>query len=159
MKSFFKAFATFNKAERMGIAVLLLVLLSLVVVRTTMHFFVKPAHNIEAEKKMLAEWEQFKAAQDAKGNEDTPIDSNNNRRPLNHKSSIAYHQSSLFVFDPNTVDSATLIKLGLRPRTVSIFLHWRAKGKKFYKKEEFRKVYTLTEEEYQRLEPYIIINK
>lgn len=63
----------------------------------------------------------------------------------------------LFPFDPNTLDSAGFIKLGLRPFTVQKLLNWRRKGKVFYDKVSFSKVWTLRPEEFERLKPYIVI--
>jgi hypothetical protein len=90
---------------------------------------------------------------------------NNNKSQ--HQSPAALRETNLsplggagggFLFDPNTIDSAGLRQLGLREKTTSIFLNWRRKGKRFYKKEELKKLYTLTPQEYKRLEPYIVIN-
>lgn len=68
-------------------------------------------------------------------------------------------ENTLFIFDPNTLDSMGFIKLGLRPHTTKLLLNWRRKGKVFYKKEEFKNLYTLTGEEYDRLAPYIHIQQ
>lgn len=60
-------------------------------------------------------------------------------------------------FDPNTVDSLSLVNMGLETNTVHIFLNWRRTGKLFYAPKDFSKVYTLTKAEYGILEPYIDI--
>ncbi|MBS1775296.1 MAG: helix-hairpin-helix domain-containing protein [Bacteroidetes bacterium] len=64
---------------------------------------------------------------------------------------------TLFTFDPNTLDSEGFLRLGLRHKTVRMLLNWRRKGKHFYQKEDLKQLYTLEEEVYKRLEPYIII--
>lgn len=157
MKPDIKAYFTFNRTERWGVMALVILLAILVTGKATMHLWVKPEKNEVKEQAMRAAWLAFKSKQVAE------------ERPAGKKSAIATLKDStlpkkpivtatpLFEFDPNTVDSATLRRLGLREKTTSIFLHWRAKGKVFRRKEEFRKVYTLTEEEYLRLEPYIVI--
>jgi len=63
----------------------------------------------------------------------------------------------LFRFDPNTLDSIGFIRLGLRAKTTHMLLNWRRKGKTFYRREDLKPLYTLKEEEYARLEPYIAI--
>nr|WP_320057335.1 helix-hairpin-helix domain-containing protein [uncultured Bacteroides sp.] len=61
-------------------------------------------------------------------------------------------------FDPNVSDSATFVRLGLQPWMAHNIMHYRAKGGKFRKPEEFKKVYGLTEEQYATLLPYIYVN-
>jgi DNA uptake protein ComE-like DNA-binding protein len=64
----------------------------------------------------------------------------------------------LFKFDPNTVTESELQELGLSSKVIRTFLNFRSKGGKFYKKEDFKKVYGITENEYFRLENYIEIH-
>jgi competence ComEA-like helix-hairpin-helix protein len=63
----------------------------------------------------------------------------------------------LFPFDPNTAGKEDFIRLGLTPRLAQTLLNYRSKGGKFYKKEDLKKIYTLREEDYARLEPFIRI--
>jgi len=65
--------------------------------------------------------------------------------------------AELFYFDPNTVTEINLQKLGLSPKVIQIFLNFRNKGGKFFKKEDFKKVYGIKEQDYKRLFPYIQI--
>lgn len=161
MKEISKAWFSFNKPERMGLIVLLSILLLLIAIRLLLHCFVRNDVSNEEERRLVQAWETFKAENKisekyAAG--DTPHKPVVKTKP-GGKAAIHKNTSpKLFPFDPNSIDSAGLRRLGLREKTTSIFLHWRAKGKVFYKKEELRKVYTLTEEEYLRLEPYIKIN-
>jgi competence ComEA-like helix-hairpin-helix protein len=64
---------------------------------------------------------------------------------------------SLFKFDPNTVDSATFVRLGLKPFIASNILKFRSKGGKFRTAESFSKVYGIYPEKFKELEPYIAI--
>lgn len=64
---------------------------------------------------------------------------------------------SLSAFNPNTADSMAFRKLGLPGWMAKNILHYRAKGGKFRKAEDFRKVYGMTEERYAVLSPYIEI--
>jgi len=65
--------------------------------------------------------------------------------------------AGLFPFDPNTASKEELMRLGLRERTASSIVNYRSKGGQFRKKEDLQKIYTLSEEEYLRLAPYIRI--
>ena len=64
-----------------------------------------------------------------------------------------------FKFNPNEADKATLLKLGISSKVVQTILNYRNSGAQFWKKEDFRKVYGLTETDYKTLSPYIDIPK
>lgn len=61
------------------------------------------------------------------------------------------------IFDPNTVDSITLLHLGFKPWQAKNMLKYRAKGGKYRKKEDMKKLYGMTDSMYIALEPYIRI--
>lgn len=61
-------------------------------------------------------------------------------------------------FDPNTADSTTLVHLGLRTWQVKNLLKYRACHGVYHTKEDFRKLYGLTDSLYSILEPYIDID-
>ncbi len=67
--------------------------------------------------------------------------------------------AQLFKFDPNTISEIELQRLGLSPKLIRTFLNFRSKGAKFFKKEDFKKIYGLSAKEYARLENYIEIGK
>lgn len=64
-----------------------------------------------------------------------------------------------FYFDPNTADSTTLLRLGLRPWQVRNIYKYRAAGGRYHRPDDFSKLYGLTLEDFQRLRPYIRIEK
>ena len=63
-----------------------------------------------------------------------------------------------FPFDPNTVDSTQLLRLGLQPWQVRNIYKYRAHGGIYRRKEDFARLYGLTVKDYRRLEPYIRIS-
>jgi competence ComEA-like helix-hairpin-helix protein len=65
----------------------------------------------------------------------------------------------LFSFDPNTASKTDFERLGLSPKTAYSIINYRNKGGKFYKTEDFKKIYTLDEADYERLKSYIDIPK
>lgn len=150
MKRLINAFTTFNRTERMGVVALLVIILILIITKATMHFWVKPELNDAAQNALLAKWEAHQKTAKSTGNE-THAPANN------YKDSTPAIVPKLFAFDPNTITEQQLQELGLQPKTISIFLNWRNKGKHFYKKEDFKPLYTLSEAEYERLAPYITI--
>lgn len=65
--------------------------------------------------------------------------------------------ASRFPFDPNTADSTELLALGLEPWQVRNIYKYRAKGGVFRKREDFARVYGLTNKQYRELAPLIRI--
>ena len=62
---------------------------------------------------------------------------------------------TLFRFDPNTTDSASFTRLGLRPWIAQRVLRYREKGGIFRRKSDFKKIYGLPEQTYLQLYDYI----
>ena len=61
--------------------------------------------------------------------------------------------SELFAFDPNIVTESELFRLGLPSSSVKSILNYRAKGGKFRKPEDLKKMYALSESNYNRIIP------
>lgn len=145
MKQFIVSFFYHSSVEKRGILILLiLIVLSLTLSAFIMPYLIPSPTSLKTDKNLSLAWNRFKALHNPPGN---TIHSGKN------------FENVLFTFDPNTLDSIGFITLGLKPRTAKLLLNWRRKGKVFYKKEEFKKLYTLTTEEYNRLAPYIIIQQ
>lgn len=137
---------TFNKSERYGLIVLFSIILLLIAAR----IYVNTAgHSLDINEKKIAA---------ARETQVPPIHHQvtTNSPPVHHIDSSQFSYT-LSPFDPNTVDSSTLRQLGLKEKTTSIFLHWRASGKVFRKKEDLKGLYTLSTADYTRLAPYIVI--
>ena len=64
-----------------------------------------------------------------------------------------------FRFDPNTVSEKDLVRLGLSPKQAASIGNYRSKGGRFRKKEDFARMYVVSDTLYARLEPYIDIPK
>ena len=63
------------------------------------------------------------------------------------------------MFDPNTVDSLTLIGFGLKSWKVKNFLHYRAAGKVFRSAEDLGDTYGWTAEDVERVREYVRVGK
>ncbi len=66
---------------------------------------------------------------------------------------------TLFPFNPNTLTLDSLQLLGFSKKQALTIIHYREKGGRFRRKEDFSKMYTVSREKYLELEPYIIIPK
>ncbi|MCK9291899.1 MAG: helix-hairpin-helix domain-containing protein [Bacteroidales bacterium] len=62
-----------------------------------------------------------------------------------------------FPFNPNKMPAETWRELGLEDYQIRAIHNYEQKGGKFYSKADFAKMYTISEEEYAILEPYIRI--
>jgi hypothetical protein len=160
MKDRFKNFVTFNKSERYGLMVLFAIILLLIAARI---YVTNRNSNLDIDNEKLAK--ALNTPQNPTQAPPSPLNSTTEPHPLDTGFSPSPHPYStqtpptLFPFDPNTVDSLSLRRLGLREKTTAIFLHWRAKGKIFRKKEDLKGLYTLSTAEYERLAPYIVIKE
>jgi competence protein ComEA len=61
----------------------------------------------------------------------------------------------LFAFNPNHLPDDQWHRLGLSQKQIEVLKHYEAKGGRFYKKSDLQKIYSITPEDYKRLEPYI----
>ncbi len=136
MKSFF----SYSRGERIGILSLVILILVVFVTSFLLRNYSPQTINIEEEKLNLA-WQKMQAEQNENSTE-----------------SVASNSSKeLFYFDPNSLDSVGFLRLGLQPKTIKYLLNWRRKGKHFYKIEDLKPLYSLSENEYLRLAPFVQI--
>ncbi len=64
-----------------------------------------------------------------------------------------------FSFDPNTADSTTLLRLGLASWQVRAVYNYRAKHGRYHTPEDFQRLPGMTNELWERLHPYIRIDR
>ena len=62
-----------------------------------------------------------------------------------------------FPFNPNTMTEEEGRRIGLTDRQIRNIINYRDKGGKFYSKSDLAKLYTITEEDFAQLEPFIVL--
>ena len=62
-----------------------------------------------------------------------------------------------FPFNPNTLTEEEWLQMGLTERQVRNILNYKAKGGKFYSKNDLGKLYAISEEDFAQLEPFIVL--
>lgn len=67
------------------------------------------------------------------------------------------HELQPFPFNPNTMTEEEGLRMGLTERQVRNILNYRAKGGKFYVNSDLGKLYTISEEDFAQLEPFIVL--
>lgn len=153
MKNFFY----FNRSQRIGILVLLALIVIAFLVTVLMPYFMKQ-REIDDGAEFLREAEEFKAGL---------IEKERTQRTEREFYPFQYRtfpktkpfedKYELFAFNPNTADSATFVKLGLRPYVARNILKYREKGGNFKTAEAFSKVYGIASDKFEELKPYIQI--
>jgi competence ComEA-like helix-hairpin-helix protein len=133
---FIKEWFTFNNSDKMGITALIVILLFVVILPL---FFKNDEITVEDMERLKSEMNVFLAEIE--------------------KQSIKNKPDTVFMFDPNVIDSASLVLLGFSPRQAKSIVNYRNKGGKFYNKESFGKSFVVSEEMYSRLYHYINIKQ
>ena len=62
-----------------------------------------------------------------------------------------------FPFNPNTLTEDEWQQMGLTDRQIRNIMNYKAKGGKFYSKNDLGKLYTISEEDFAQLEPFIVL--
>ncbi len=148
---FLKDYFSFTKRERKGITILILLLFLLVIIPKFFPYFVKEKVNEDAS--FEREIEQLQADEE-KGDKnstgsyfnDYSIDETRREKKM-----------ELFFFDPNTASADDWMKLGVREKTAFTIQKYVAKGGRFYKPEDIKKIWGLREAEVERLLPFVKI--
>jgi competence ComEA-like helix-hairpin-helix protein len=131
-----KEWFVFLSSERTGITALIVILLFVIVLPL---FFENNKIGEEDMERLKNEMDIFLAEME--------------KQPAKIK------RDTLFMFDPNEIDSASLILLGFSPRQAKSIVNYRNKGGKFYTKESFGKSFVVSEEMYARLYYYLDIKQ
>ena len=80
-------------------------------------------------------------------------------RPAASRAPAPARPYETFPFDPNTISLEDLQRLGLSERQAASIENYRAKGGRFRSKDDFRKMYVVSDTLFARLEPCIAIPK
>ncbi len=67
--------------------------------------------------------------------------------------------TKLFYFDPNNLPTDDWQKLGLSAKQIAVIKNYERKGGRFKEKSDVKKMYSINEKLYSKLEPYISIKK
>lgn len=72
---------------------------------------------------------------------------------------VPEHKVETFPFDPNEADSTTLLRLGMPPFMVRNIYKYRARGGRYHEPRDLRHTYGMTNELWDRISPYIRIDR
>lgn len=150
-----KDFFYFSRGQRIGLLVLL-VLLALLVAANFLVPHLRPQTASASARDTLfaAEVRQFQNSLRQQSNT-----SYSSREPYDFswKMRDSKAVSQLFVFDPNTLDSAGFVRLGLRRYVARNIVRYRQHGGIFRTPDDLAAIYGISAEQFAELEPYIRI--
>ncbi|MFT5748948.1 MAG: DNA uptake protein ComE-like DNA-binding protein [Ancylomarina sp.] len=138
LKNYLKTYFSFSSSERKSLIILLTILLGVF------------AYPLFVSKDRVPLWEQNTEKQKTL---DSLLDAltikSKNKGIISHK---------LFSFDPNQIDSAVLLSLGFSDYMAKNLLAYRKSGGNIAHKADLRKIYGMTDDLYNRLEPFVEID-
>jgi DNA uptake protein ComE-like DNA-binding protein len=147
-----KDFFSFNKRERFTILTLTILIVFIQVLLWTSDYWVK--YLPESLEKKVLQKKELEAFRDSISK--IPATFKGERNTYQRKTNAFSGQRvQLAPFNPNTADSITLTRLGLRSYVVRNILKYRSKGGLFRKPEDFGRIYGMDSEVFHRLMPYI----
>ncbi|MES3018644.1 MAG: helix-hairpin-helix domain-containing protein [Bacteroidota bacterium] len=145
MKKHLTTYFSFSKKELNGILVLCIVIV------LTLAFPVCYRYFDEPQKYDLTQFQEEIALFEASKTDRTYYTT------LKYKVEESELEPEYFEFDPNSASVIEWQKLGLSARQVTIVRNYVSKGGKFFRKEDLKKIYSISAKQYKGLEPYIRI--
>lgn len=137
-----KDFFYYSKAERYAI----IVLLFFIVLNLTLCLIITCSKQQTISDEKLSDEEQILH----------DMDSLSQRDYSNHTSNYLNETSmSLINFNPNTIDSLSLVRMGFPVRVVRNLIKYRRAGGSFKKVDDLAKIYGLTEKQFETVAPFV----
>ncbi len=155
-KKFVKDYLRFTKKDRVGV----IVLLSLIFIVVLLPYLWPVKKAVQPGK---AELDKLRSQTAQLTQKESAGAINNDKydppAAYNHpgKKNYSGKKTEVFYFDPNTLDEAGWLRLGIREKTAITIQKYIAKGGRFRKPEDIGKIYGLFKDDYERLLPYVKI--
>lgn len=149
-KKLFLNFLTYSKAEQRGIIVLLLLLIALIAFNVLLPKLVKnePTDNSGFAREIDAFIKRQKYLSDSLKNTKSKYYSTKKSAILN------LHPSP---FDPNNLPEKEWLRMGLSKEQILVIKNYENKGGQFRTNDDLAKIYSISKEEFEILEPFIQI--
>jgi DNA uptake protein ComE-like DNA-binding protein len=145
-KNLLRSYFSFSRKELNGIFVLFVLMLIVIGSPKLYSLFCKDQkYDFE---RFSMEAEEFRAAAAKVG---IP------QRKIYNEPELSLVKPVFFNFDPNRLSESNWLKLGLSYKQIKVIRNYESKGGKFYKKEDLKRIYSISEKQYIMLEPFIVI--
>jgi competence ComEA-like helix-hairpin-helix protein len=145
----------FSRKQYRGIIVLTVVLILFFFLRLFIAQIEKSHAPIESDNLAIRSF-----LQQQKNYQDSILSARNERTtsfPYNQKEKSEKKELTPFPFDPNTMIFSDWQRLGFTEKQAQQITNYQSRGGYFHDKTDLKKIYCITEENYQILEPYILI--
>ncbi len=158
-------YLSFTKKERRGIIVFILLIVSILLIPKLYTYFIytKPTIITQENKQLLASLiitkdsiQQYSKHTPYSKYTDNETNTYQDYNPQ-WKNYANNYKGTLFTFDPNTLDQAGWLKLGVYPKTVATILNYTSKGGYFAQPDDLSKIYGLSDYMLEKLMPYVSI--
>lgn len=154
LKSLIKSFFTLSKNEQKGIIILFVIIFIFSVINFLIPEFVPQNKTDFSEFK--SQISEFRKTQEVyKDSIDLRLKQDRGKLSLEEAQILL----KPFKFNPNTSDKSSYLKMGFSNKQYLTIKKYLDKGGRFYEKEDFKKMYCISEAEYEVVKPYIIIEK
>jgi DNA uptake protein ComE-like DNA-binding protein len=156
VKQFLKDYFSFNRSERNGLFVMLSIITLLILTWSFLPMF-KPreVYDFSAFLNEVRMLERARAL-----SKESNRDHQERRRDFDYTfpdRSAEVAKLAPFPFDPNLMQQADWARLGLTSRQIKSIRKYQDKGGKFRSKQDFKKMYCISDAEYALLESYILL--
>ena len=143
MDEFNDGFLKFGKGERIAIIVLAVAIVALIVLNIWKPFSPQSkSYGFHELDSLIVAHQNAMNAHSEKQNPAIPVDE---------------PHLTPFPFNPNGLPEEEWRKMGLTDRQIRTIKNYEAKGGKFYSKNDVKKLYSISDEEFAELEPFIVI--
>ena len=151
MSQLINSYFSFTKKERKGIAFLIIIIFILI----GLPFLFE---NLKKEEVVNSdEFQKEIAGLRIDSSVKRSADDNYSSYTPSYKKSPVTNKSVVFYFDPNTASVNDWVRLGIREKTANTIQKYISKGGKFYKPDDIKKIWGLSEKDAERLIPYVEI--
>lgn len=152
LNSWLRSFFTLNKSEQKGIFILIFLIVLMGIINLLIPFIYPSDYDVDSNihQKKITEFlnRQQKISDSIKTNK---------YQDFSIKDSIS--KITPIIFNPNNLPTSEWEKMGFSDRQIKNIKNYEASGGKFRKKEDLKKIYTITEADYKAFEEYIILPK
>lgn len=146
LKKLLRAYFSFSKKELNGIFLLCILIFVITMVPYLYRFYSK--EEVYDLKTFQGEAAEFKAL---------AVKRSEQYKGYRENTGEAALKGDYFEFDPNGLAEKEWRRLGLSSKQVRVILNYEAKGGRFYRKADLKKIYSISAAQYASLEPYIRI--
>jgi DNA uptake protein ComE-like DNA-binding protein len=153
LASWIKPFFSLNKNEQRGIIILIIIILLIAIINMLLPY----TSNLRTESNL----NKYKAEIDSFILNQQPLIDSVNIEILQNSGSIdmaiAIQKIKPTTFNPNKYPTEAWRKMGFTDKQIRNIKNYEAKGGKFKRKEDVKKIYSISDVEYEIIEPFISI--